>query len=43
MKRFSTKMLCRAGVIAALYCVLTWRSAPSRTGRWAFRSASPRR
>ena len=24
MKRFSTKMLCRAGVIAALYVVLTW-------------------
>lgn len=24
MKRFSTKMLCRAGIIAALYAVLTW-------------------
>ncbi len=24
MKRFTTKMLCRAGVIAALYTVLTW-------------------
>ena len=24
MKKFSTKMLCRAGIIAALYAVLTW-------------------
>ncbi len=24
MKRFSTKLLCRAGIIAALYVVLTW-------------------
>ena len=24
MKRFTTKMLCRAGIVAALYVVLTW-------------------
>ena len=24
MKKFSTKMLCRAGIVAALYAVLTW-------------------
>lgn len=24
MRRFTTKMLCRAGIIAALYAALTW-------------------
>lgn len=36
MKRFSTKMLCRAGVIAALYCVLTWALGPLSYGTLGF-------
>ena len=36
MKRFSTKMLCRAGIIAALYCVLTWALGPLSYGTLGF-------
>ena len=42
MKRLNTKMLCRAGVIAALYVVLTWPLGALAFGTMGFQIAAKR-